>query len=90
MTFFVELILGVVFGIAITIVYEIGLKLVERIHKKSPALRVKGFHIHHSIFGVALIGVYLFVWVPILLGLGFGIIIQHTRHDKKFTIIDKK
>lgn len=82
--------LGLLLGLIGTRIYEKGLKLVHNHIKENPTVMIKGYHIHHSILGVLLYGVYLFEHLPILLGIGTGIIVQHTIHDGKFVIVNKE
>ena len=82
--------LGLLLGLIGTIIFEKGLKLVHRHIKENPTVIIKGYHIHHSIIGLLLYAIYIFDQIPILLGIGTGIIVQHTIHDGKFVIVDKQ
>jgi len=80
-----ELILGLIFGILFTIIYEFLLKIIPSL----PIVKLNGFHFHHSIYGVIFIVVYFFVKIPLLLGIGLGIILWHSWNEKKFVFINK-
>jgi len=47
-----------------------------------------GKRIHHSIYGLLLIFVGLFIYREFLIGLGFGIILSHTARLKKLLFIE--
>ena len=87
---FPAIFVGLILGLVGTMVFEKGLKLVHNHVKENPTVIIKGYHIHHSIVGVLLYGVYFFEHMPLLLGIGTGIIVQHTIHDKKFVIVNKE
>ena len=89
MSLFFEILLGLIVGILSGYFYEFCCKFVERKLKKGTSLKIKGFYIHHSIYGVIIILIYLIIRMHFLLGLGLGIIIAHTFIEKKFVIIDK-
>ncbi len=85
----IELILGFMMGLIFTIFYVLGHDVIANKTKKKPIIRVKRFHFHHSLYGIALIFASFFIIGPILFGTGLGIIFKHTRDEKKFTFIDK-
>ena len=83
--------LGLILGLVGTVIFERGLKLVHKHVKENPTVMIRGYHIHHSIIGVLLYCVYMFEHVPILLGIGTGIIVQHTiLHKGHFVIVNKE
>ena len=81
---FGELIAGLMIGVLFTIVYEGFLHFCGK-----PQVRIKGHHIHHSILGLILIVIFLYLAKPFILGSGLGVIIRHTYDEKKFTFIEK-
>jgi len=80
-----EFLIGFIVGYLFIIAYENFDKLL-----KDPLVRLKGRHIHHSIFGLILIIIFMFYRMPVLLGLAIGIILRHTQAEHKFTFISKK
>ena len=83
--------LGLVLGLVGTVIFEKGLKLIHNHIKENPTVMIKGYHVHHSIIGVLLYGVYMFEHLPILLGIGTGIIVQHTiLHKGHLVIVNKE
>lgn len=77
--------LGIVFSTFGENVYESYCKKIQ----KQPCFRLKGFHFHHSIYGLAPIGINLFTetFHPFWVGIGIGIILRHTFNERKFTFI---
>lgn len=64
--------------------------------QKKKLVIVKDFHIHHSIIGLLMFVAATYsqkidhtLTALALLGLGLGIIVQHTLSEKRFTFIDK-
>ena len=80
-----EFLIGFIVGYLFIIAYENFDSLL-----KDPTVRLKGRHIHHSIYGLILIIVFMFYRMPVLLGLAIGIILRHTQAEHKFTFISKK
>ena len=89
MSIFLQIFLGLLAGIAAGFVYELGYRIVARKLKRKPVFRIKGFRIHHSIYGIIIAAVSLWTRDYFLLSLGIGIIIQHIFIEKRFTIIDR-
>ena len=80
--------LSVTSGILITALYEK--------HTKGIEICINGYHLHHSLYGVLLIIVSIFLYIlktdvsiifPII-GFSLGNILQHTKKEK-FVFIDK-
>lgn len=86
---FKEIIFGFIVGFILTKFYEWVYLILNKKLKKQIIVKLKGFHIHHSIYGLFFIGLSTGLKNLFLLGIGLGIIVQHTIFDKKFTFIDK-
>ncbi len=76
-------------GIVVTKVYErftVGI-----------TVWVKGYHLHHSLYGLALLAVAVLFHLThpdillliLISGIGIGIIIQHTRSENRFVFVDR-
>ena len=89
MSIFLQIFLGLLAGIAAGYVYEMGYRIVARRLKRKPVFRIRGFRIHHSIYGIIIAAVSLWMREYFLLTLGIGIIIQHILVEKRLTIIDR-
>jgi hypothetical protein len=89
MSIFLQIFLGLLAGIAAGYVYEMGYRIVARRLKRKPVFRIRGFRIHHSIYGIIIAAVSLWMREYFLLTLGIGIIIQHILVEKRFTVIDR-
>jgi len=89
MSIFLQIFWGLLAGIAAGYVYELGYRILARKLKRKPVYRIKGFRIHHSIYGIIIAAVSLWLREYLLLSLGIGIIIQHILVEKRFTIIDR-
>jgi hypothetical protein len=89
MSVFLQILEGLLAGIAIGFVYEAGYRIVARRLKRKPVYRIRGLRIHHSIYGIIIAAVSLWLRNPFLLSLGIGIIIQHILVEKRFTVIDR-
>jgi len=48
-----------------------------------------GRRVHHSIYGIALITIGIFIYTEFLVGLGLGIILSHTARLKKLIFVEK-
>ena len=88
MNFISGLALGLIAGIIVEMIVQSLFIFTHRYIKESPIVRVKGRHLHHSIYGVVLLIFFIFTLIPFLLGAGVGIIAMHTYREKKFAIID--
>jgi len=85
-----ELLIGLVAGIILTIlICEYTRKVIHRKTKRSMIMRIRDYHFHHSFPGLILVVVSLFIGKPLLFGMGMGVIIRHTRNEKRLTFIDK-
>jgi hypothetical protein len=89
MMLFLEILAGLLPGVLIGSIYELGYRIIARRLKRGPILKIKGFRIHHSLFGLIIILVSLVISKYFLLALGLGIIVQHILVEKRFTIIDR-
>jgi hypothetical protein len=89
MSIFLQILWGLLAGIAAGFVYELGYRIAARSLKRKPVYRIKGFRIHHSIYGIIIAAVSLWMRDYFLLALGIGIIIQHILVEKRFTVIDR-
>ncbi|GEM_PF-890078 len=89
----VILILALVIGYLIAYLYEyIAKKIAKSIHKD--AIYIKGYKLHHSIYGLVLIALSIFFIQDIkifllILGIGVGIIIQHYFTGDGLVLITK-
>lgn len=83
------LIIGFIIGYLFTIAYEFCFNLIESKVNKSPVVRFKEYHIHHSIYGLILILLFFIIQHPVIIGSAVGSIIRHTIKEKRFTFIDK-
>ena len=86
-----EILISFALGYVFTLVYEFA--VVNTIKKRRGdylIVKFKGYHIHHSMIGIALIVVWLFVLNPGIFAAGTGVIARHTHSEKKFTFIDRK
>ena len=88
MRLFLEILAGLLAGVLIGSIYELGYRIIARRLKTGPVLKIKGFRIHHSLFGLIIILVSLVIREYFLLALGLGIIVQHILVEKRLTIID--
>ena len=88
MIYFFIIFLSIISGILITALYEK--------HTKGIEICINGYHLHHSLYGVLLIIVSIFLYIlktdvaiisPII-GFSLGNILQHTKKEK-FVFIDK-
>ena len=90
MLFIYKIIIGVIAGIIFTIIYEFIHGFITKQRKGNmPLLIIKGLHIHHSIIGVILVILDLFLRTYFLLGFGLGIIIWHTISERRFVFVEK-
>lgn len=81
-----------VFLLGILLGFTFGVVWVWATDKLSAKPIIKGYHFHHSMFTIPALFIALFtqeVITVILLGLGIGIIIQHTYREG-FKFITKK
>jgi len=83
------LIIGFLIGFSMTFIYELTHGFLGNKIKKEIKVVIKGFHLHHSIYGLILFIFCLMYSSPFLFALGLGTIARHTHSEKKFTFIDK-
>ncbi len=83
------LLLGIVLGYLVTVVYELAHVMLGKILKEKPIVKIKDYHLHHSLYGLGMFVLFFFFTYAIILGSGIGIILRHTHSEKKFTFIDK-
>jgi hypothetical protein len=89
MVLFLQILVGLLEGVLIGFIYELGYRITARMLRRGLVLRIKGFRIHHSLFGLIIILISLVIREYFLLALGFGIIVQHILVEKRFTVIDR-
>jgi len=99
MTIISTILLGIIYGVSFTLLFEFVLKTNKRLRHRYYRHHeiLFGYHIHHSTYGLVFIiaGIifYLNKNIPDFLfyiSLGFGIILQHTLSDGKFVFIEKQ
>lgn len=81
--------LGLIAGYVFIFFYELCFNAIHKRKGKMPIVRFKGYHLHHSLYGVALLAIFVFMTNLFILGAGIGIIVRHTYAEKKLTFIDK-
>ncbi|MBU0666538.1 MAG: hypothetical protein ABIC91_01275 [Nanoarchaeota archaeon] len=86
----VNILIGLLVGYVFTMILELNYNLILKRTKKHPVIVLKGYHIHHSIYGAIMLPLALILSAPILLGAGAGIITRHTQAEKKFKFIEKE
>lgn len=93
------LIIGLVFGVAITWMFELVLKSNLKFRKKYYEHHkiFWGYHIHHSTFGLVFIALNVILFLIdkkttdlIYTAIGVGIIIMHTISDGRLVFIEKQ
>ncbi len=84
-----SLLIGFLDGYFFIVLYEMGFNFIHKKSKKEPIVRFKGYHLHHSLYGLGLLFLFLIIPHSLILGSGLGIIVRHTHAEKKFTFIDK-
>lgn len=84
-----EILVGIVVGIAIIILYEDMVAAAEAKAKKKLIARIKGIHLHHSLYGLIFFAIWFVYPYHILYGIGLGIIIRHTYEEKEFVFVDR-
>jgi hypothetical protein len=91
--------IGIIYGIAATLLFEFILKTNKKLRHRyySHHEILFGYHIHHSMYGLMFILVAVILYtnkdIPDALfcaSFGVGIIIQHTISDRKFVFIEKQ
>jgi hypothetical protein len=79
---------GLIIGYIFTLFYEQGYNFVHRNVKKDPMINIRGFHFHHSLYGIFSFIIATFLFNLFLFGFGAGIVWRHTYQDG-FRFIDK-
>jgi hypothetical protein len=82
-------IIGLPVGFIATVIYEQGFRLVSKVRKREPIVRLGKFHLHHSLYGLLFIVCSFFTGSLLLSGIGLGVIFEHTVTEKKFVFIDR-
>lgn len=77
-------------GYILTAIYETGVEFLKKKRGKYVIIRFKGYHLHHSLYGLILLIIWIIMSKPVILGASTGIIVRHTKKEKKLTFIDKK
>ena len=84
------LLVGFLLGYLFALFYEKCFLLIEKKKNKKPYVIIKGYHFHHSIYGLIAILFSIIFASGLLFGFGLGIIIRHTYDfEGKFTFIEK-
>jgi hypothetical protein len=89
MSVFLQIIEGLLAGIAAGFVYELGYRIAARRLKRKPVFRIGQLRIHHSAYGIIVVAIGLWLRHYFLISLGIGIVIQHIIVEKRFTVIDR-
>ena len=84
-----QVFLGLVAGFACTTVYEFMHRLISKLRGKETIIRIKGYHLHHSIPGLMFVVFNLKDFNPFWLGIGLGIILRHLYSEDNFRFVDK-
>ena len=84
-----HLLIGVIAGYLFIIFYEMVFYYIRKKIRKKPVVRFEGYHLHHSLYGLACLFLYIIKPYPFLLGFGLGIIIRHTQVERKFIFVGK-
>ncbi|PIY59941.1 hypothetical protein COY95_04395 [Candidatus Woesearchaeota archaeon CG_4_10_14_0_8_um_filter_47_5] len=82
------LISGLVSGYFLTVGYERLFDFLDKRMKREPIIRIKGIHLHHSMYGLAAIIGSFFAENLFLLALGLGIIVRHSQDEGTLVFID--
>lgn len=80
-----EIPISIVFGYVLAHVYE---KVAIVVSRNRP-LVVCGYRLHHSLYGILLVGLGYWYQQPLVYGVAIGIIMQHTITDG-FRFISKE
>lgn len=93
------LVMGIAVGLVLTWIFEFILKTNKKLRKKyyEHHKLFWGYHIHHSMYGIALIVLNIVLFLMdkrstdfLYTAVGVGIIIMHTFSDGKFVFIEKQ
>ena len=71
------IVIGLAAGYAGAAVYEATGIWLSKLTKKPPHLDVKGYRLHHSLYGLAALVLRIIAWNVLLCAVGVGIIVQH-------------
>lgn len=89
MSVFLQILEGLLAGIAAGFVYELGYRIAARRLKRKPVFRIGELRIHHSALGIIVIAIGLWLRHYFLISMGIGIIIQHIMVERRLTLIDR-
>ena len=81
--------IGFIIGAVFSYFYEKAYKSLSKWEKHPAIVLFEGYHLHHSLYGIALIGAFFYLRNFYLLGAGISIIIRPTTSERKFTFIEK-
>ena len=84
----VTLLLSIFAGIVVAFVYENVMKYLGKSIFNKHAFIIKDYKLHHSLYGLICFAIYAGTNNEFYLGIGLGIIIQHTFTDG-FKFIEK-
>jgi len=76
-----NLIIGLFIGYIGIILYEGGWTSIKKVFGKEIIVRIKKWHVHHSMYGIALLTIWPFFMSPLIFGAGVGVILRHTQQD---------
>lgn len=80
---------GVLLGVIFTFIYEYVIIFVKMMAGKELNVFVKGYMVHHSIYGPALFILAFFYSSILLVGIGLGNLLRHTWEEGRFVIFEK-
>jgi hypothetical protein len=83
------IVFGLLTGYLATFLYEHSHLIAKNKTKKELILRIKGWHLHHSLYSLILLIIAYFATSVFILGTALGVKIRHIHSEKKFTFIDR-
>ncbi len=83
------LLAGIALGSAIERGYAYFITLIERKQKREVKLSLRGYHLHHSCFGLLALAGFFLTRELMLLGMGLGLILSHAFFEKTFSFVEK-
>jgi hypothetical protein len=88
--FITYILFGIILGGIFGILYQGGYDILSEKTNSEPIVTFNGYHFHHSMYGAILIPIGFIISNPIIIGLGIGIIIEHTVLEEKYIFIEKQ
>jgi len=98
MNFFTLALLGLFCGILLTWIFEFAIKSNKKLYKRYYKQHevVFGYHIHHSTYGLVALVMSIVLCLDerysqaiFWLGVGVGIILEHTASERRFIFVNK-